>query len=192
MPRKIQPKKPCAFAGCLKFAVAKGLCNSHWAQQHRKGKLTPIVTDETAEQRFLRSIQKDTTTGCWNWIGAGSGKFYDKSSGTGGYGQLRIRGENWMAHRWAYVHIGNNPLANYEYLDHTCRNTRCCNPEHLEVVTRIENNKRAHLYTGLRGENKMLRQKLKRLVAAVSVATTGETDANLSTLRLICSECKVP
>jgi hypothetical protein len=164
MPRKVQEKKLCSFPGCSHHAVAKTLCNTHWAQQHRQGKLTPILVEETPEQRFWRQIKIDTTTNCWLWTGSGSGKFYDKETGQGGYGQLRSHGKNWMAHRWAYVHLGGKSLEQHEFLDHTCRNTRCCNPEHLENVSREENNKRAHLYSALKGENKQLRHQLQLLM----------------------------
>lgn len=34
---KPQPKKMCSESGCRKYAVALGLCSTHWARQHRHG-----------------------------------------------------------------------------------------------------------------------------------------------------------
>lgn len=152
-----KPKKTCSFPGCTKPYCAKGLCNSHWAQQARGRELTPITTLETPEDRFERNIRRDLESGCWVWIGAGSGKFYNKESGEGGYGQLRIHGKSWMAHRWAYEQRYGVRLDVEDTLDHLCRNTRCCNPEHLEKVSRAENIERMHLYWTLRSENDRFR-----------------------------------
>lgn len=192
MSRQAANFKGCSFPGCAKPHCAKGYCNTHWAQQRRYGKQWPITTNETPEDRFERNIKKDSETGCWNWMGAGSGKFYDKESGKGGYGQLRVKGQGWMAHRWAYVHFKNRPLQDYEYLDHKCRNTRCCNPDHLEIVSRHENNKRAHLYRALRGENEHLKKRLKQAVSVMQSFIKEKNIANISSLRLFCEECEVP
>lgn len=155
--------KLCSFEGCNKQYCAKGYCNSHWAQQRRHGVLTAIKTSETAEERFNRNIKKDDETGCWIWLGSGSGKSYIKEDGSGGYGMLRIKGEQSMAHRWSYEQKHKVKLSSEDTLDHLCRNTRCVNPDHLEKVTLRENIKRMHLYHALQSENKRLRSYLINL-----------------------------
>lgn len=61
-----------------------------------------------------------------------------------GYGR---RGPH-LAHRWSYeTHVGPIP-AGLE-LDHLCRNTTCINPDHLEPVTRAENNRRKEMHLGI-------------------------------------------
>ena len=45
------------------------------------------------------------------------------------------------AHVLAFEVFHGAVPAGYE-VDHTCRNTLCCNPEHLEAVTPAENNRR--------------------------------------------------
>lgn len=62
---------------------------------------------------------------------------------TGGYGQTRVRG----GLRRRYAHIAaweavNGPVPDGLELDHLCRVTSCCNPEHLEAVTHAENIRR--------------------------------------------------
>ena len=131
--------KLCSFEGCEKKHCAQGLCSTHWAQQNRHGILNNIKTSETAEERFNRNVKKDESTNCWIWLGAGSGKFYNKEDGSGGYGMLRIQGESYMAHRWAYEQKNKINLTSEDTLDHLCRNTRCVNPDHLEKVTLREN-----------------------------------------------------
>jgi len=155
--------KLCSFEGCKKKHCAKGLCNSHWAQQSRYGVLSPILTDETPEERFNRNVKIDEKTGCWNWHGAGSGKTYDRDSGTGGYGQLRINGKSWMAHRWSYEQKHKITLTTEDTLDHLCRNTRCVNPDHLEKVSLTENVKRKALYWSLYNENRRFRDFIEKM-----------------------------
>ena len=107
---------------------------------------------------FDRSIRKDEATKCWLWKTSGSGKGYDSETGEGGYPQLRAGGKVHQAHRWAYERFHRVKLHRDDTLDHLCRNTKCCNPEHLEIVSRVENIQRKHLYTQLRSENIRLRK----------------------------------
>ena len=172
----------CSFEGCDRPVSAKGLCNSHWAQKRRHGELHPITTHETPEERFERNISRDLKTGCWNWICAGSGKFYDRDSGEGGYGQLRIHGKSWMAHRWAYEQKHGVRLTTEDTLDHLCRNTRCCNPDHLEKVSRSENIERMHLYWTLRSENDRLRKFIQYLGHDPEKVLGGGFDADVSSV----------
>ena len=176
-------KKLCSFEGCTKPYCAKGLCNTHWTQQKRHGVLTPISTHETPEDRFQRNIKLNEETGCWLWIGAGSGKFYDRESGEGGYGQLRIHGKRWMAHRWAYEQKYGVTLTTEDTLDHLCRVTRCVNPDHLEKVSISENIERKHLYAALQSENRRFRKFITTLGYDPEEILGGDANADISTLR---------
>ena len=72
--------------------------------------------------------------GCWLWSNTLNYK---------GYGVL----SSMSAHRWSYMHhIG--PIPDGLEIDHLCRVRNCVNPEHLEPVTRHENQMR-----GLRNQN---------------------------------------
>lgn len=82
-------------------------------------------------ERFSTKYKVDSK-GCWVWqegkIRTGYGIFWD--------GEKRI-----LAYRWTYLtFIGNIPTG--LELDHLCRNRACCNPKHLEPVTRSENGRR--------------------------------------------------
>lgn len=56
-----------------------------------------------------------------------------------GYGQICLKGKNFYVHRlsWSIFH-GKQPTKTKE-LDHLCRNRKCFNPNHLELVTQYEN-----------------------------------------------------
>ncbi|MFF0902723.1 UNVERIFIED_CONTAM: HNH endonuclease [Kocuria sp. CPCC 205316] len=62
-------------------------------------------------------------------------------------------GEQWQAHRWAWVYLAELPLRRFpeEQLDHICENTACIRPAHLQKVTQAQNN-------WLTGERKRLRE----------------------------------
>lgn len=60
-----------------------------------------------------------------------------------GYGQTTVRGKNWKAHRLAFASLVG-PIPEGMTLDHLCMVKLCCNPEHLEPVTAVENTRRAY------------------------------------------------
>ncbi|WP_316411277.1 HNH endonuclease signature motif containing protein [Mesoterricola sediminis] len=82
--------------------------------------------------RFQAKVMVNPDTGCWEWQG----------SKVRGYGQFWDEGKLVLSHRFAYVNwVG--PVPEGKELDHLCRNRACCNPSHLEPVTRKENMQRA-------------------------------------------------
>lgn len=82
-------------------------------------------------ERFEARVQR--TAGCWIWPGAPTKR--------GGYSQFNVNGRLVYVHRWAYEHFVA-PIGDGLVLDHLCKNPRCVNPAHLEVVTRGENSRR--------------------------------------------------
>lgn len=61
---------------------------------------------------------------CWVWMG----------SAAGGYGQIMIDSAAVKVHRVMYERL-KGPVEDGLQLDHLCRVTRCCNPDHLEPVS---------------------------------------------------------
>lgn len=80
-----------------------------------------------AEERFWARIDK-REDGCWDWIGAAAN----------GYGVLHVDGRYTYAYRFAYELL-KGPIPAAREPDHLCRNKRCVNPDHLELVTRTVN-----------------------------------------------------
>jgi hypothetical protein len=101
---------------------------------HLPIKRTPI------DVRFERRITK-RADGCWEWQGAhdptGYGITYGDLADGRGYRKL-------YAHRAAYeLYVGPVPKG-YD-IDHLCHVRGCCNPDHLEPVTRKENLRRGRV-----------------------------------------------
>jgi hypothetical protein len=82
---------------------------------------TPVL------ERILYRIAYDH--GCWTW-----------TTGTtpAGYATINVRGKTFYVHRFMYE-LERGPIPPGLELDHLCRNRACCNPLHLEAVSRSEN-----------------------------------------------------
>jgi len=66
-----------------------------------------------------------TAHGCWEWTGA-----RDQN----GYGNLRIAGLWYKAHRYAYE-LTHGPVPDGMKVCHRCNNPPCCRPDHLWLGT---------------------------------------------------------
>jgi ferredoxin-like protein FixX len=81
--------------------------------------------------RLWDRVEGDTS-GCWIWTG----------SSTGTYGVIKVDGKQVYVHRLAYELLVG-PIPEGMTIDHLCLVELCCNPTHMEVVTRAENQRRA-------------------------------------------------
>jgi hypothetical protein len=86
--------------------------------------------------------------GCWNWTGALTSNLPGK-----GYGRIQVGPKLKLTHRVAYEALVG-PIPEGLDLDHLCRNRKCCNPAHLEPVTRRENLLRGDTLTAAHHEGR--------------------------------------
>lgn len=79
-------------------------------------------------------------TPCHIWAGPTSGDGRGDGRG-GGYPRMWLDGQTVAVHlvTWTNEH---GFIPGKRQLDHKCRNRRCVNPEHLELVTHKQNQKR--------------------------------------------------
>lgn len=67
---------------------------------------------------------------CWQWEGTDNGV---------GYGLVSVEGRKVLAHLLVYKLLVGKPIPRGHEADHLCRNTRCVNPMHLEIVLKRVN-----------------------------------------------------
>lgn len=123
----------CRVTGCSRELFADGYCGPHYKRKWRYG--DPLAggpyQGESVQTRLSRLflVQPD---GCWEWV-----RGFDNM----GYGSIVIARQTKRAHRAVYEAF-REPIPSGMELDHLCRNKRCVNPDHLEVVTHSENLRR--------------------------------------------------
>jgi hypothetical protein len=87
-------------------------------------------------ERFLAKIDIKEN-GCWEWQGTIDEK---------GYGLFWNGVKTIRAHRYSYEWFNQYKLPKYDpnglQLDHLCRNRKCLNPNHLELIMHYKNIKR--------------------------------------------------
>jgi hypothetical protein len=88
----------------------------------------------------LRSIP-EPNSGCVLWLGELNSAGYGRISQGNNHVGKRVR---YLAHRVSYE-LAKGQVPEGMELDHLCRVRCCINPEHLEPVTRSENNRRGDL-----------------------------------------------
>lgn len=114
-----------------------------------------LIAERRAELRYKhlptfwhRVLLLDAPTDCWDWLG---------SLTLDGYGVLKVDNRQVYAHRHAWELL-RAEIPERMTIDHLCLNKACCNPMHLEVVTREENS--------LRGEKNRIVRTGGRVLAA--------------------------
>ena len=81
----------------------------------------------TPAERLWRRVDKSAgPTGCWLWTGGVN---------DAGYGKIRVGDSTLKTHRLAYELSTGEPIPAKMQIDHLCRVTRCCNPQHLRLAT---------------------------------------------------------
>ncbi|QYW01885.1 HNH endonuclease [Stenotrophomonas phage Piffle] len=73
---------------------------------------------------------------CHLWTGPTSG-----SGRGGGYGRMSLDGQTVAVHLVAYSHYYGY-IPSKKQVDHLCNQRKCCNPQHLELVTHLQNQRR--------------------------------------------------
>ena len=121
------PDDSCFLDECSTEARTGGLCNKHYQRRLKHGDPRVALTRRRppATLENIRAECSISAQGCWEWGGARSG----------GYG---IRGREGRVHRIAYG-LSHGEIPKGLLVRHKCDNPPCCNPEHLELGTHVQN-----------------------------------------------------
>ncbi len=76
------------------------------------------------------------TSPCHLWTGPTSG-----TGRGGGYGRMCLAGQTVATHLVVYTHYFGY-IPSKKQIDHLCNQRLCCNPQHLELVTHLRNQRR--------------------------------------------------
>ncbi len=79
----------------------------------------------------------DASGDCWEWTG--------KAAKTG-YGIVSHNDKQQLVHRFVWEQLVGE-IPDGLQIDHLCRNRLCCNPDHLEPVTSLENSRRGQSWS---------------------------------------------
>lgn len=89
-----------------------------------------VEWDDRRVTRFMAKVALDEHTGCWNWTGYRDKKGYGRFQ----YGTTDAR----LAYNVSYGWFVTDQIGDLQ-LDHTCENTSCVCPWHLDPVTAAVN-----------------------------------------------------
>ena len=89
------------------------------------------IARRIAENVDIRDAGYETP--CWLWTMADSG-----NGRGGGYGRMKLNNRTCAAHIVSFVNAHGYVPGNKQ-IDHKCRNRRCVNPDHLQIVTNKRN-----------------------------------------------------
>ena len=148
MSQRPEKSGTCAKCGHPHKRMRKGMCPSCYGQDLRRAKRegTFRTPERDIKARILSRIAINEA-GCWIWGGA--------LNPVNGYGQIPVNRRAQVVHRVAYeAFVG--PIPDGLEIDHVCHSQDegcpgglgcphrpCCNPDHLEAVTKLENNRRS-------------------------------------------------
>lgn len=86
-------------------------------------------------ERFWSKVDRKGPDECWNWTA------YLNDDG---YGYFKLNGMPLYAHRVVIVLEGRR-LPDKKLVHHTCQNSACVNPKHLQVTDHLVNNARENM-----------------------------------------------
>ena len=123
--------KICSIAECGRKHYVREWCVLHYTRWRRHGNpLSGNARYNTPEEAFEARTMPVTETGCLIWTG---------NLNDTGYGQIWVNKRLISTHIFAWEKIHGSVPQGY-MLDHKCHTPSCCNPIHLRLATRSQNN----------------------------------------------------
>jgi hypothetical protein len=153
----------CTVPDCENPEIATGLCPMHYSRFRKHGSLDSQPRRVNTIDDLWGRVDKDAPNGCWNWTAA---------INAAGYGVVGMAGKVLRVHRVIYEHA-RGPIPEKLVLDHLCRNTACCNPDHLEAVTDAVNFSRGNHWAAVVRRTGLCRSGLHAMAEHAYVRSNG-------------------
>ena len=125
-------------------------------------------------ERFNEKYIPEPNTGCWLWTSTWA---------SCGYGQFRINGKYWLAHRASWKLLYGEIPGGLQVL-HKCDVRPCVNPDHLFLGTQSDNmldcfkkGRRANILFKMPQKNKLT---IDQINSILEIRKTGITMINIS------------
>jgi HNH endonuclease len=130
-----KPRDGCIVEGCERKHLAKGLCRAHYLRMYKHGSLDLLtMRGASVLERIVAKIVVQLNE-CWLFTGALT---------PGGYGHVRDDDGNMRLTHVIMYEAKYGPIGDGMESDHLCRCRACCNPDHIEPVTHLENVRRGN------------------------------------------------
>lgn len=138
--KELQVRKPrpvCKFEGCDKSYLARGYCSGHYYQWSMGYELRELTrqrkSDGTWAERARYALDQNIEI-------VGDCHIWTKTKDRFGYGRIWFENERWLVHRLAYtVKMDDKDACGSHSVHHTCAQSSCLNPDHLQLVTHYDN-----------------------------------------------------
>ena len=137
----------CSVQGCdSSHRMRRGMCNRHYRRWKAHGDPTAGGIDRYRGDPDATIRARTARDGdCLVWTG---------TTNPEGYAVVWSSGKQLRVHRYIWEKA-NGPIPQGLQIDHRCRNTSCCDLEHLRLVTQKQNRENLGLYannkSGYRG-----------------------------------------
>lgn len=120
----------CAREGCGLPAKVRGHCQTHYEYARCRGAFAGLPVGVPPMTRYESYVDRAAGLDeCHPWTG---------TLNEYGYGQIRVEGRMWLAHRWAYVQLVG-ALTKKEVVRHSCDNPACQNLRHMLKGSQADN-----------------------------------------------------
>jgi HNH endonuclease len=128
--------RTCSIEGCGRKHLAKGLCQTHYLRMYKHGSLDSLTMRGASALERIAAKVAIQPNGCWLFTGVLTAN---------GYGHVRDDDGN-MRHAHVITYEAKHgPIPDGMESDHLCRCRACCNPDHIEPVTHLENVRRSDI-----------------------------------------------
>ena len=130
--------KTCSIEGCEKPAQARGWCAMHYQRWRKNGDPGTAAGRNRQPSPELAFAAKTLRQGdCLVWTGTVS---HSEVRPDHPMGVIRVDGALRKVHRYAWERE-HGPIPDGMEINHRCWNTLCCDTDHLELVSRADNNR---------------------------------------------------